>query len=60
MKNPMHDGDREWARSIAANLTLPDKKVIRINPYLNKKLEDPPNINLHALDLLSLSQLTNS
>ena len=58
MKNPMHDGDNERATSIYQNLIMPDKKAMRSNPYLNKKLEDVPNINLHALDLLSLSQIT--
>ena len=32
----MHDVDREKATSIVENLVLPQKKVIKNNPYFNK------------------------
>ena len=54
----MHDGDREKANSIVANLTLPPKHIFDGNPYLNKVLQDEEVINLHAMDLNQLSQIT--
>lgn len=51
MMNPMHDADRERAASVAANLTLPNPETIRNNPFLNKIIEDEPEVDLHVLDL---------
>ena len=41
-----------------ANLTLPQRSVIRKNPYLNKRQKKEPYIDLHTLDLMSISQIT--
>ena len=51
MKNATHDPDREKAASICANLFLPDIKSILNNPYLNKSLDEEPDLNLTSIDL---------
>ena len=55
MMNPMHDGDRERAASIAANLFLPNPETIKRNPFLNKILDEEPEVDLHALDLQNIA-----
>jgi hypothetical protein len=58
MKNPMHDPNIDSAKSIAFNLTLPSKEEIMKNPYLYKVPVEDPSIDLHAQDLLNMSQIT--
>jgi len=58
MKNPTHDPYREKAESICANLVLPNIKSILSNPYLNKTLDEEPDLNLTTVDLYQLSQIT--
>ena len=54
MKNATHDPDSEKAESISANLTMPSVEKILENPYLNKRLELEPDLNLSAIDLYQL------
>jgi hypothetical protein len=54
MKNATHDPDSERAESVCANLALPDIKSIINNPYLNKKLDEEPDLNLSTVDLYQL------
>jgi len=58
MKNATHDPDCEKAESISANLFLPDIRSILNNPYLNKTLDEEPDLNLTTVDLYQLSQIT--
>ncbi|CDW85121.1 UNKNOWN [Stylonychia lemnae] len=58
MKNPMHDSDRECARSIMYNLKMPDEQTMKFNPYLNKTPAKEPMLNLHTQELFSMAQIT--
>lgn len=55
MKNATHDPDCEKAESVSANLTLPNIETMLRNPYLNKILDEEPDLNLSAVDLFRLS-----
>jgi hypothetical protein len=58
MKNATHDTDCEKAQSVVANFTLPSVSVILKSPYLNKKMDEEPDLNFTAIDLFNLSQIT--
>jgi len=58
MKNPIHDLKGESALSVVAKLKMPDIDTIMNNPYLNRVPEVEPLLDLHTLDLLNLSQIT--
>ena len=58
MKNAAHDPDSEKAESITANLTMPSVEKTLNNPYLNKTLEQEPDLNLSVVDLYQLCQIT--
>lgn len=58
MKNPMHEGDRECAKSLVCNLVLPDPSVIAASPYLNKVPQKEPILNLLSSHLHTLAQIT--
>lgn len=55
MKNPMHDPDREKAKSIEANLVMPSnmKKVMN-NVYLNRIKEEDLDIELNTEELFNI------
>lgn len=55
MKNAMHDGDRENAKSIVQNLFQPHPSLIKNNPFLNRKKEIELELNLHTEDLYEMS-----
>jgi hypothetical protein len=40
------------------NMQIPDFDTIMRNPYLNRIPEVEPELDLHSLDLLNLSQIT--
>eukprot|EP00347_Sterkiella_histriomuscorum_P022701 403337482 len=56
-KNQTHDGDRERAVSIVANLKMPKTKKFQNNPLFNKNKKLERNLNLHAQDLFALQQV---
>ncbi|CDW71232.1 UNKNOWN [Stylonychia lemnae] len=55
--NQTHDGDRERAVSIVANLRMPKTKAFKDNPLFNKDIKNEKNLNLHFQDLIALSQV---
>ncbi len=58
MKNPMHDSRSESANSVAFNMKIPSKKVIKRDVYLNKIPENEYELDLTTVDLLNMSQIT--
>lgn len=56
-KNATH-GDRETAKNIVANLVMAPQEVINNNPYLSKTPQPEQEINLCAIDLMNLGQIT--
>ncbi len=58
MKNSIHDSQDDSALAVQANLTMPGTDDIINNPYLNRVPNPEPEIDLHTLDLLNLSQIT--
>ena len=59
-KNGTHDGDREKASSLVQNLSLPPPHMVRNNPIFDKRQKIERNLNLHAQDLFSISQIEES
>jgi hypothetical protein len=41
-------------------MVMPDFESINRNPYLNRIPEEEPDLDLHTLDLLNLSQITEN
>jgi len=54
-KNATHDPEYEKSKSITANLVLPNVKNLLKNPFLNKALDEEPDLNLKVIDLYRLN-----
>ena len=58
MKNQTHDPKNQSALSVMQNMQMPDYETKMRNPYLNRIPELEPDLDLHTLELLNLSQIT--
>jgi hypothetical protein len=50
--------DRENSKNLVLNLCEPPPTVLEKNPYLNRKFDPDPTIDLLPIELLEMSQIS--